>query len=343
MNILKEIDALASSPVMEGRYLQMIGVDKYDFSAEFRKVLNSALGVNMDIDLTTLRIFNPSETKIARAILEDVSADSQFIYIIRSRGDVDGKKTTKEAAEKGDYNFEFDGSHKTGEISDEDAEAIEKATVLHNFYILTNIRRLAKRIQPNISTGGGNRIYLINNVGGVGELSVEVITATLTNLVEFLRQNTSTINFVYKLLAKEEHAKFLRVPLQAMSDEGSVVTPGQPGAADGEPVEPDADEAKSDEKKSDDNDADAKKAGDEEETDDLAAVRPGGGFKLGDRTTLKDDVGQITDGFYLAVHTSGTPVEVVSEGEHFIVIRALTDNPHLTEPFMTIRENLEAL
>lgn len=359
---LQQIDEAASQPhepLLEGKYLQMIGVEKYDFSTDFRKMMSSALGVNMDVDLTTQRLFNPSETKIARTIINDIREENQFIYLIRSRGDAPVEPTATDIAKEDvadtiaskftrllsvveaenkpkseDYGIEYDGRSASGEISDEDAETIEASTELHNFYMLTNIHRIAKRVQPDLPTGGSNRMYLVTNIDGMKPLQVEIISATLSNLVSFLRENTSTINFVYKILAKQEHSQFMHVPLQVLSDDGEILTPvGTTPIEDDVAKDEEVEETPAEEPTKD---APVEEPEDGEEDAKTGTTGTTGTIKPGEKVTTKTAIGSMKEGKFVPHFAAGTKGTVVESVGDYVVIKT-----RFGEEFATLARNVQ--
>lgn len=242
------------------KYLKMVGVSKHDFSNAFRKHLNIATGVDMDTALSTERIFNPSETKIARTLIDDMKNEEDIIYVIRSRSssETEESKEAKEKSkeetpeedvkeslltmfekkfapkeeepkeepkkEKDEYeqirDFASDGHSNSGSVSDDDAKSVVDKTTLEHFFILTNMERLGKRIAPDIPSPPAMHLYMIDNLVGDEDkpLKATTINATLSVLVEMLRNNTSTVNFVYKFVVKKEHAKNLKVKMKIVDD-----------------------------------------------------------------------------------------------------------------------------
>lgn len=230
ISLIQEAETRMTTQLNEGRYLDMIGVQKFDLSDEFRKTVSSSLGVNMDVEMTTVRLFNPSDSKMAKVVVQDVRASQPVVFIVRSRGvsvatDIKTESmfggrisdlfnsTINEAFEGYDRN----GKSETGDIDDETAEQIEANTNLHSFFVLTNSVRIARRIQPDVRTINTGHIYLITGIDGSAPLAVELINATAASLTRFFHDNTGTVTFFYKLVFEDEYSGIPHVNLETKS------------------------------------------------------------------------------------------------------------------------------
>lgn len=149
------------SEFSKNRYLGMIGIEKSDLPDDFRKKINAALGVTMEADLTSERLLSQSNTKVANSIISSFDNDENILYFIKSVSDVDDK---------------------------------------NSFFIITNLGRIAKRVDITADPLQRDLLYVITDLDG--DRSIDHIDTTTTAIAGMLDDNTLTYNYVHKIVYK---------------------------------------------------------------------------------------------------------------------------------------------
>lgn len=165
---------LIEDQLVTERYLGMTTVDREDIGTFVRKRLSTALKTSLDSGVDAEHLISITPQKLAKHAYENTKAKKSFIYVVHGY---------------------------VKEVSDEDIDS-GKAKRVEKTFLITNMFKVAKKIDMELSNGGHGFIYIIDDLDK-DAATVKREVATVSAIVGLIKTEVKYAMNVYNLVLKD--------------------------------------------------------------------------------------------------------------------------------------------
>lgn len=156
------------------RYIGMTTVDREDIGAFVRKRLSTALKTSLDSGVDAEHLISITPQKLAKLAYDNTKANKSFIHVVH------------------------------GYIKEVSAEDIDsgKAKRVEKTFLITNMFKVAKKIDMELANGGHGFVYIIDDLDK-DSASVKREVATVSTIVGLIKAEVKYAMNVYNLVLKD--------------------------------------------------------------------------------------------------------------------------------------------
>lgn len=156
------------------RYIGMTTVDREDIGTFVRKRLSTALKTSIDSGVDSEHLISFTPQKLAKLVYENTKVNKSFIHVVHGY---------------------------VKEVSAEDIDS-GKAKRVERTFLITNMFKVAKKIDMELVNGGHGFIYIIDDLDK-DAASVKREVATVSTIVSLIKAEVKYAMNVYNLILKD--------------------------------------------------------------------------------------------------------------------------------------------